>query len=73
MEKISDFLLSLYREVTVYRLIASNTIEEAMLQCAQNKLRLERDMAAMDNGKCCGQKCVLIYQASLQANSKDWL
>lgn len=38
------------REVTVYRLIASNTIEEAMLQCAQNKLRLERDMAAMDNG-----------------------
>lgn len=57
----------------MYRLIAKNTIEEAMLQCAQNKLRLERDMAAMDNGKCYGQKCVLGYQGSLPENSKDRL
>ncbi|KAJ7385780.1 ATP-dependent helicase smarcad1 [Desmophyllum pertusum] len=37
------------RNVTVYRLIAQDTIEDAILQCAQNKLRLERDMAATDN------------------------
>jgi len=36
------------RVVTVYRLIAKDTIEEGVLQCAQNKLRLERDMAASD-------------------------
>ena len=35
----------------MYRLIAKDTIEEAILQCAQNKLRLERDMAALDSGK----------------------
>ena len=35
----------------MYRLIAKDTIEEAMLHCAQSKLRLERDMAAGDNGK----------------------
>ncbi|XP_068755461.1 SWI/SNF-related matrix-associated actin-dependent regulator of chromatin subfamily A containing DEAD/H box 1-like [Montipora capricornis] len=40
------------REVTVYRLIAKDTIEEAILLCAQSKLRLEQDMAALesDNG-----------------------
>ncbi|XP_078375262.1 SWI/SNF-related matrix-associated actin-dependent regulator of chromatin subfamily A containing DEAD/H box 1-like isoform X2 [Oculina patagonica] len=37
------------RSVTVYRLIAKDTIEEGILQCAQNKLRLERDMAASDD------------------------
>lgn len=36
------------RVVTVYRLIAKDTIEEGILQCAQTKLRLERDMAASD-------------------------
>ena len=33
------------RSVTVYRLIAKNTVEEGILQCAQTKLRLEQDMA----------------------------
>jgi len=36
------------RIVTVYRLIAKDTIEEGVLQCAQSKLRLEREMAASD-------------------------
>lgn len=35
----------------MYRLIAKDTIEESILQCAQNKLRLERDMAASDDGE----------------------
>lgn len=39
------------RVVTVYRLIAKDTIEEGVLQCAQTKLRLERDMAASDEGE----------------------
>lgn len=34
----------------MYRLIAKDTIEEAILQCAQSKLRLEQDMAASDKG-----------------------
>ncbi|XP_022785581.1 SWI/SNF-related matrix-associated actin-dependent regulator of chromatin subfamily A containing DEAD/H box 1-like [Stylophora pistillata] len=39
------------RSVTVYRLIAKNTVEEAILQCAQTKLRLEQDMALADDTK----------------------
>ena len=34
----------------MYRLIAKDTIEEAILQCAQSKLRLEQDMAVSDKG-----------------------
>ena len=32
------------REVTVIRLVGRGTIEEEMLQCAQMKLRLEKDI-----------------------------
>ncbi|ESN92387.1 hypothetical protein HELRODRAFT_103742 [Helobdella robusta] len=32
------------RDVKVYRLITKNSIEEAMLRCAQDKLKLERDV-----------------------------
>ncbi|XP_070567797.1 SWI/SNF-related matrix-associated actin-dependent regulator of chromatin subfamily A containing DEAD/H box 1-like [Ptychodera flava] len=32
------------RDVTVIRLISENTIEEAILQCANGKLKLEKDM-----------------------------
>lgn len=49
--RTTALFLSCNREVTVYRLIAKDTIEEAILQCAQNKLRLEQDMASMDSGK----------------------
>ncbi|KAM7452234.1 ATP-dependent helicase smarcad1 [Porites harrisoni] len=46
------------REVTVYRLIAKDTIEEAILQCAQSKLRLEQDMAASDKDESASPKDV---------------
>lgn len=48
---ITVFCVTYNRDVTVYRLIAKDTIEEAILQCAQNKLLLERDMNAMDGSK----------------------
>lgn len=35
------------RDVTIYRLVSKNTIEEAMLRCAQAKLRLERDVTGI--------------------------
>ena len=35
----------------MYRLIAKDTIEEAILLCAQSKLRLEQDMAALESGE----------------------
>lgn len=37
------------RSVTVYRLIGKDTVEEAILHCAQTKLRLEQDMALADS------------------------
>lgn len=49
MQFIGEHLTN--RVVTVYRLIAKDTIEEGVFQCAQNKLRLERDMAASDEGE----------------------
>lgn len=53
------------RDVTVYRLIAKDTIEEAILQCAQNKLRLEQDMASMDSDDTSSPKAVsdLLHEA----------
>ncbi|XP_013416751.1 SWI/SNF-related matrix-associated actin-dependent regulator of chromatin subfamily A containing DEAD/H box 1 [Lingula anatina] len=37
------------RDVTVIRLIASNTVEEAMLACANQKLQLEQDLTGKQN------------------------
>jgi len=34
------------REVTVHRLLAEATIEEGIYACAQDKLKLEQDLAA---------------------------
>jgi len=34
----------MYRDVKVYRLISKNSIEEAMLHCAEKKLKLEMDV-----------------------------
>lgn len=36
------------RDVSVFRLVSKNTIEEAMLRCAQAKLKLERDVTGLD-------------------------
>jgi len=36
--------------VSVFRLVSKNTIEEAMLRCAQAKLKLERDVTGLDKG-----------------------
>lgn len=38
------------KEVTIYRLISQNTIEDGMLQIAQDKLRLEQDVTS-EEGK----------------------
>ena len=38
------------REVTVYRLISKNTVEEGMLRCAQAKLQLEQDVTGQTDG-----------------------
>ena len=35
-----------YREVKVIRLISKETIEEGMLQVAEDKLRLEKDISS---------------------------
>lgn len=37
------------REVTVIRMISKSTIEEGMLHCAQEKLRLEKNITSTDN------------------------
>ena len=41
----------LCREVSVLRLITQDTIEEGILQCAENKLKLEQDLNHI-NGNC---------------------
>lgn len=38
------------REVSVYRLICKDTIEEDILRCAQAKLKLEKDINTEDDG-----------------------
>ena len=38
--------LPLYREVEVVRLVGKDTIEEEILKCAQQKLKLEQDMTS---------------------------
>lgn len=43
-------LNSNFRDVTLYRLIGKNTIEEAMLKCAQEKLKLEREVTSTSAG-----------------------
>ena len=39
----------------MYKVIGENTVEEAMLTCAERKLRLEQDIAGEDQSKntCC--------------------
>lgn len=39
------------REVTVYRLVSSNSIDEGILACAQEKLKLERDLTTAGDYK----------------------
>lgn len=44
-----------FREVTVLRLICPGTIEEAILRCAETKLKLEKDLSHSNgewNFKC---------------------
>ena len=38
----------LYREVTVLRLICKNTVEENILQCAEAKLKLGKDLSKIN-------------------------
>lgn len=38
------------RDVSVYRLVSRNTVEEAMLRCAQAKLQLEQDVTGQGAG-----------------------
>ena len=40
-----------YRDVTIYRLVSKNTVEEAMLRSAQAKLQLEQDVTGQTEGK----------------------
>ena len=51
MIRVIYFRHSPHRSVTVYRLIGKDTVEEAILHCAQTKLRLEQDMALADSGE----------------------
>lgn len=37
------------RDVKIYRLISKNSIEEAMLHCAEKKLKLEMDVTGSNN------------------------
>lgn len=37
-----------YREVQIVRLICKGTVEEAMLKCSQEKLKLEKDVISSD-------------------------
>ena len=39
------------RDVSVYRLVSRNTVEEAMLRCAQAKLQLEQDVTGQGAGQ----------------------
>ena len=42
--------LSLYcREVKIVRLISKDTVEEAMLRCGKEKLKLEHDITTSDD------------------------
>ena len=50
----------LFREVTVIRLISDHTIEEAMLRCAQEKLKLEKDITTDE-----GIKFMALFTPSL--------
>ena len=47
----SYYKLARCRDVHVYKLISENTMEEAMLRCAERKLKLEQDMATITEGK----------------------
>ncbi|XP_053396999.1 SWI/SNF-related matrix-associated actin-dependent regulator of chromatin subfamily A containing DEAD/H box 1A-like [Mercenaria mercenaria] len=47
------------REVQILRLISKDTVEEAMLKCSQEKLKLEKDVISTDN------------QGDESGNSKD--
>ena len=40
---ISSFVC-IYRDVKIYRLVSKNSIEEAILHCAEKKLKLEMDV-----------------------------
>lgn len=45
------FFSSFYRTVKIIRLISKDTIEEGMLQIAQDKLQLERDVTGFEGMK----------------------
>ena len=62
IQKISSQIgcISFFREVKVLRLVCKNTVEEAMLSCAREKLKLEKDVTASDatgkNGPYCSSE-----------------
>lgn len=58
------FWISFFREVTVYKCIGKDTIEENILKCGEKKLRLEKEVVGgNEHGMCnmfvcrCRRRC----------------
>ncbi len=46
----NSVLYCIPRDVTIYRLVSQNSIEEGMLRCALGKLKLEQDVTGTKKG-----------------------
>ena len=49
MGEVIGLLLWLCREVSVFRVICKDTVEEEVLRCAEKKLQLEQDICQLQS------------------------